>query len=238
VEEAKQTRAAVVCDGLRDEIRLGSLQPGQQIDLGQVRARYGVSLTVVREAVTRLVSERLVKIIPQRGFFVRPLSAEDLMDITRVRIQIESVTVRESVTVGDLSWEAELVSAHHRLAGMRGRGEEGVPSLEAMKAHDDFHAALSAACTSPLLKEIREQLFRSSELYRYWSALPSVSKSTRRRVATEHSQLVEAALAHDADRAVEITVAHIQGTADALLAKTKSATTRDGRALTRRPTPA
>ncbi|WP_165494991.1 GntR family transcriptional regulator [Actinomadura roseirufa] len=225
----KQTRVSVVCDGLRDEIRLGTLQPGQQIDLAQVRARYGVSLTVVREAVTRLASERLVKSVPQQGFSVWPLSADGLNDITRVRVQIESLTVHDSVTMGDLNWESELVSAHHRLAAMQARAEEGVPSLDAMRAHDAFHDALSSACTSPLLKEIRQQLFRNSELYRYWSALPAVPKRTRERVAGEHQRLLDAALAHDADLAVELMVTHIQHATDALLARAKAAgADRDG----------
>jgi GntR family carbon starvation induced transcriptional regulator len=203
---------------LKDDICLGRRVSGERLNLGEIQAARGVSLTVVREAVTRLVSERLVQVVPQVGFTVWPLSISDLLDITRVRIEIEALALRESVNVGDLSWEADLVAAHHRLAGaVRRGGELGTgPNYDWMRAHSEFHAALAAACTSPLLKQIRQQLSDSSELYRHWSALRPYRK--KRGIAAEHSSILDAALAHDADEVVERVSSHISGTTDMLLA--------------------
>lgn len=199
--------------GIKADILLGRLLPGQRLHLGELCKRHDVSLSVVREAVTRLASEHLVQARPQQGFNVRQLSVPDLLDLTRARIEIETLTLRESVARGDVAWEADLVAAHHRLAATK-------PALDNdawMRAHSDFHAALAAACTSPILKQIRQQLFDAAELYRYWSA--SLRKPRKRRsIEKEHKALLDAAVAHDVDRCLELIADHIQLTTDLLLA--------------------
>lgn len=203
---------------LKEDICGGRLTPGERLNLAEVAKAHEVSLTVVREAVTRLASHRLVKSVPQQGFTVWPLSVDDLLDLTRVRIEIETLAVSESVLEGDLAWEAELVGAHHLLAGAgRNPAPPGArPSDAWMEAHAGFHEALAAACTSPLLKDLRRQLFDASELYRHWSV--TLGPSTRRPVAKEHAAILDAALSHDVDRAVALLADHIQGTTDRIVA--------------------
>jgi GntR family carbon starvation induced transcriptional regulator len=228
-----RTRVEEVYRALKYDISTGRLLPGQRVNLSQLRQAHQVSLTVIREAMIRLASERFLQATPQQGFTVWPLSVPDLVDLTRVRVEIESLTVRESVMRGDLAWEADLVAAHHRLAGAPVRIERSdersderrpveraaaaFPSPVWMQAHSDFHARLSAACTSPRLKQIRQQLFDSAELYRHWSV--SLVEPTKRRPGKrEHREILEAALAHDVETVVERVARHITGTTDALLA--------------------
>src|SRR6476659_7323754 len=106
-----------VYEALRADVLLGRRLPGARIQLRDLADEHGVSLTVGREAVTRLASEDLVVATPQRGFRVRSLTLDDLRDLTWARIQIESLCLRASIEKGDVDWEAGLVSAHHRLAG-------------------------------------------------------------------------------------------------------------------------
>jgi len=206
-----------VYSSIKDDICLGRLKPGQRLLLGAIREEKNVSLSVVREAVTRLVSERLVRTKSQQGFTVWPLSADELVDLTRVRIHIETLALRDSFINGDREWEARVLSAHHLLVGSmasnRAEPVEG-PNYEWMKAHSVFHAVLASACTSPLLQQLRQQLFDSAELYRHWSA--SLSERPR-DIAGEHEAFLNAALAHDADLAVKLITEHIELTTDTLL---------------------
>jgi GntR family carbon starvation induced transcriptional regulator len=208
-----RTLVDAVYAGIKADILLGRLLPGQQLRLGELCKQHDVSLSVVREAVTRLAAEHLVQARPQQGFNVRRLSVPDLLDLTRARIEIESLTLRESIDRGDIAWEGELVAAHHRLAAM-------VPAVDNdawMQAHSEFHAALASACSSPILKQIRQRLFDAAELYRYWSAtLPKPRR--RRNVGKEHKALLDAALAHDVERSLELIARHLQLTTDLLLA--------------------
>jgi DNA-binding GntR family transcriptional regulator len=204
-----------VYEALRADVMFGRRLPGSHIQLRDVADEHGVSLSVVREAVTRLASEGLVVAEPQRGFRVRSLSLDDLRDLTWVRIEIETLALRESIAKGDVDWEADLVSAHHRLAGTPTHFEDGTPNVGWMAVHGAYHTALCAAAGSPTLEGIRRQLFDASELYRYWSAtLPAGRAQTVRRHADdEHRDICEAALARDADRAVELMTAHLNATA-------------------------
>jgi DNA-binding GntR family transcriptional regulator len=204
-----------VYEALRADVLFGRRLPGSRLQLRDLADEHGVSLSVVREAVTRLASEDLVVATPQRGFRVRSLSLDDLRDLTWVRIQIETLCVRESIAKGDVDWEANLVSAHHRLAGTPTQLEDGTPNVGWMAVHGAYHIALCAAAGSPTLERIRRQLFDASELYRYWSAtLPTrVEQTVRRHADDEHRDICDAALARDADRAVELLTAHLNATA-------------------------
>ena len=214
----RQGRSLVedVYEALKSDILFGRRLPGSRIQLRDLADEHDVSLSVVREAVTRLSSEDLVDASPQRGFRVRSLSLEDLRDLTWVRIQVETLALRESIRKGDVEWEADVVAAHHRLAGTPTHFEDGTPNLQWMAVHGAYHAALCAAAGSPTLERVRRQLFDASELYRYWSAtLPA--RTAHRNAGEEHREICEAALARDADHAVALMTAHLDTTARQLL---------------------
>lgn len=213
-----RTRVDEVQRVLRDDIFQGRLTPGQKVNLGDVSRRVGVSLTVVREAATRLASERLLELSPQQGFKVWPLSIDDLRDLTRVRIEIERLTLRDSVESADVAWESEVLAAHHRLESIHLRSSSDPATWQAWtEAHSVFHAALASASTSPLLKSLRQRFFDAAELYRHWSK-NAEPVGRRRNVAKEHLKLRDAALARDADLLVDEACAHIQRTCDLLIA--------------------
>jgi GntR family transcriptional regulator, carbon starvation induced regulator len=210
-----RTLAEDVYTSLRTDILLGRRVPGSRIQLQDFADEHNVSLSVVREAVTRLAGEDLVEASPQRGFRVRSLSIENLRDLTWTRLQIETLALRESIAKRDVNWEADVMSAHHRLAGTPTHLADGSPNLEWMGVHGAYHDALCSAAGSPTLERIRRQLFDASELYRYWSAtLPT--DTTQRNTADEHRAICDAALAGDAERAVQLLSAHLNLTAERL----------------------
>jgi DNA-binding GntR family transcriptional regulator len=65
---------------LRERIVEGKLLPGSRLPDVQLAAELGVSRTPVREALLRLVREGLVENDPNRGFFVAPLSRQEVLD--------------------------------------------------------------------------------------------------------------------------------------------------------------
>ena len=75
---------------LRNDIIEGQLAPGEKLRVEHLKTRYAVSAGTLREAITRLASDALVETEGQRGFRVAPIALEDLEDITRLRVQIET----------------------------------------------------------------------------------------------------------------------------------------------------
>ena len=107
-----ETLEEQVYQKVRAEILTGKLRPGQRLRLASLKADHGVSLSVVREALTRLAEQKLLRLQPQLGFEVASLSVPDLLDLTAARVAIEGLAVRQAIERGDVAWEAKLVAAH------------------------------------------------------------------------------------------------------------------------------
>ena len=122
------TRTEQVYDVLRSELLNGDLRPGQKLKMVELTERFGVSQSVIREALTRLTEQGLLVATPQRGFRVRDLSIEDIAELTETRIQIESLALRLAVERGDLQWETGILAAHHRLERTPVTGDDGTVS--------------------------------------------------------------------------------------------------------------
>jgi DNA-binding GntR family transcriptional regulator len=214
VSEPK-THSEGVYASLRAELLGGTFVPGSKLRLAGIGTRYGVSLSVVREAMTRLAGEGLVKALPQRGFCVTPLSVDDLLDLTRARVLIETAVLRESVANGGLEWESAVIAAHHTLQGTTYTTREGHLGGDWSVAHHAFHRALLAGAKSPRLESIATELRDCSLLYQHWSI--DIAHDLDRDVAAEHSNLAELAVARDTEGAVTALKEHIERTTAALL---------------------
>ena len=198
---------------LREEILVGGLKPGERLLVQPLSQRFKVSLSVVREALTRLAEQGLAKSTPQIGFTVTALSIDDLVDLTRARVDIENLMIARAVVEGDLIWESAVVATHHALAGTPSADPvSGVLNPSWRVKHSDFHAAVAAGCGSPVLQRIRAELYDKAELYRAWA----VRVDPGRDVVAEHRSICEAVLDRDAARATELMAAHITLTANLL----------------------
>jgi DNA-binding GntR family transcriptional regulator len=214
--DAAVTRTDHAHDRIRADILSGRIAPGAPLRLAAIAGDLSVSMSVVREALTRLAGQGLVTATPNPGFRVIPLSREDLLDLTSLRVMLECRALESSVAAGDVRWEGDVVSAHHVLE----RTPISPPghiaaSEEWMRAHATFHDALVAECGSPRLLALVRSLRDSTEIYRQWSG--PIGAERGRDILGEHRALMELATARRASEASEALRAHIQCTTDLLL---------------------
>jgi DNA-binding GntR family transcriptional regulator len=106
---------------IRTDIIFGVLPPGQKLRLEKVSEIYGTSISTLRELLSRMSSEGLIVAEGQRGFEVAPVSAQDFEQVAALRLLLENHAMEQSFQAGDLDWEGEVVSAHHKLAVMERR---------------------------------------------------------------------------------------------------------------------
>nr|ART38525.1 G30 [uncultured bacterium] len=208
---------------LRDDLLTCRLGPGDRINIKEIADSLGFSLGAVREALSRLTSEGFVTIDDRRGFRATPISIADMVDLISVRSDIEGQCLRRAIARGGLDWETAIVSAAHRLARTPVYAEDGDRRLndDYAAAHAAFHEALVSACDSPWLQRMRDWLYAQSERYRYL-AVPLAQ--AERDVHHEHAELVKAALAGDADRAVALLRDHLMATARILIDREEAST--------------
>jgi DNA-binding GntR family transcriptional regulator len=206
---------------LRNEIIDGTLEPGAKLRTEELRARYDVSGSTIREALTRLLGEALVTSEGQRGFRVAPATLEDFRDLTEVRKLIETEALRQAIAVGGEAWEADIVAAFYKLSKTeeRLRDDPAAAVAEFEARNRDFHRALIAACPSPWLHRLHALLYQQSERYR---RLVASRRAIPRDVHAEHQGILDATLARDADLAAMLAGEHIQRSVAALEALLKA----------------
>jgi len=76
---------------LRQDILDATLTPGERLRENDLCERYGVSRTVVREALRQLESELLITMLPNRGPIVTVLHVKDIESLYEVRARLEGL---------------------------------------------------------------------------------------------------------------------------------------------------
>jgi GntR family carbon starvation induced transcriptional regulator len=196
---------------MRKDVLLGNFAAGTKLKVDELQKAYGVSSSPLREALSRLAQEGLVRADERRGFRVSPLSAPDLADITRMRVMLDVSALRDAIHEGNDDWEANIVAAFHRLEKIEARLSDGPVVLdeEWSALHRGFHMALIAACPSQRQLAWSASLFDQAERYRRFSAR---YRKTLKRKSTEHRRIMEATLNRDASTACLLLEEHIQST--------------------------
>jgi DNA-binding GntR family transcriptional regulator len=201
---------------LRDDIISGTLAPSQRLRIEHLRQSSGFGASALREALSRLVSDGLVECEAQRGYWVSPVSRAELDDITATRKVIEVEALRQSIESGSLEWEGRVVAACHSLerveTSMVEATREVIMGWE--RANRAFHMALISGCPSRRLLRFTELLYDQSQRYRHRTVLRR--SIPRRGLSSEHTEIVEAGLERDAERACALLANHIENTARAV----------------------
>ncbi len=195
----------------RDIIR-GVFRPGEKLLMSGLKARYGLGVGPLREALSQLVAERLVVVISQRGYRVAPMSLGELFDIYDARANLEAMLLGLAIERGDDAWEAEILARAHTLTKVVEvrNAEEQLSVWDAR--HKAFHTAIVAGCGSPHLLQVRAYLFDQAERYRHlWLQHTVFSEQALEAKRREHATLVEAILARDKERACQLMREHLLG---------------------------
>lgn len=202
-----QTERAVAV--LRRDILNGRLAPASKLVIADLAAGYAIGATPLREGLSRLVSEGLVRATGQKGFRVAEISRDDLADIIRMRSVIESEALQLSMRQGSDEWEAGIVASLHRLKRFAARGPQvfrnEIDSFEVV--HKAFHTALIAACGSRRMLEQHAALYDQTYRYRH-RMLESVPELEE--FCSEHDDLAALALARNTAEGCRRLCAHFE----------------------------
>ncbi|WP_292897112.1 GntR family transcriptional regulator [Nitratireductor sp.] len=213
---------------LKRDIVDGVLAPGEPLRLMALSKRYGIGYTPLREALPRLEEAGLAVLSPNRGYRVASVSVAELEDLEQARAVVETALLKDSIAHGDLDWESAIVACHHQLSRASAAlcRERSRTFAAWMDAHDAFHRALLSAARSGWLKSFQRQI--SEQLRRHHQALlflpeDDEGNSYEHDGATQalleealsisnHTRLMEAVLARDAEHAAGLLREHVQFT--------------------------
>ena len=195
---------------LKSDIIRGLYQPDEKLRMSLLTARYALGVGPLREALSRLVAERLVTVVNQKGYRVASMSQQELLDIFDARANMEAMLVRLAIERGDDEWEAELLARAHLLNKLESSDASEQLLDEWDRRHQALHSAIVAGCGSQYLLQMRERLFDLAARYRFiWLRTTVLSVAMLEDKQRQHRRLTEAILARDAPLAGELMRQHL-----------------------------
>lgn len=204
--EAAPLRTQLVAK-LREDIVAGRFGAGDRLIEKNLEAEYGVSRTVVREALRQLESERLVEIVPNIGPQVRALSYEDVVHLYEVRMALESAACRLAAERGSQAHIQELRSHFELLV----RDASGLSVADLREEKNRFYDALIAASGNPIIGEMLANVqARISQL----RAITLSAPGRTAHMLEELRLIIEAIEEGDAEAATRAAQAHVSAAAE------------------------
>ena len=190
--ESKQTLTTKCYVKLTESILKGEILPGEKLLCEELKARYDVGMSPIREALSKLAATHLVTFEEHKGYSVAKMSASQLTDRILSFAEIECLCLKLAIENGNDSWEGGIIASLHCLKKLETAPEADFFSWAPLNAQ--FHNALVTACPFKALMEIRNQLYQQHQ----WVILLSYKVSDRSMIRAnhqEHLEIGEAAIA-------------------------------------------
>ncbi|MGE0004233.1 MAG: GntR family transcriptional regulator [Parvibaculaceae bacterium] len=139
---------------IKRAIIAGAITPGSSMTIRGLAQAFGTSPMPVREALNRLVSERVLQLLPNRSVTLPLMTAERFREICRIRILLEGEMVETGAQLVDPEELAVLDNLNQEMHRMKPRD-----SIRYLAANQDFHFALCRTARMPLAMSIIESLW-------------------------------------------------------------------------------
>ncbi len=191
-------------DLVRDRILAGTVDPNRAIRQDALAAELGVSKIPLREALTRLEQEGLVRSQANRGYFVRPLTEVEAEEVFALRLKIEPDAVAAAAIRATDEQRRQAIETLGRLDEVTNAHGDGVGAFNRA-----FHLALIRPSGQAITLQLLERLHVLSERY-VRKHLEPLGRD--RRANDEHAELLEYWLARDAEALTAGMAAHIEQT--------------------------
>ena len=180
--------------------------PGYNLNLGQLSELLGVSPTPIKDALFRLAGEGLVEIAPRKGTYVKDVTLEDIHEILKVRVILETAAV-EAITAGLTDEQLSLFTGlYGQMISVR-VGENDVASYKAyMERDSEFHLLFFQILGNQRLLNIYRNLNAHIQIVRF-----RLLDRRGKNVTTdqEHERILEALRERDPGKAKEAVRQHL-----------------------------
>ena len=203
------TLAGYVTEAIRSGILERRYPLGSRLDQQTLADELGASIIPVRESLRQLEAEGLVQITPRRGAFVVSPSVDEVREVYRLREVFETFATKEAVPALTAD---DLVELNALLEQMQ--AATGDPSEAWSRLNQAWHFKLYRGAELPLLMQFISTLW---DRCRLTSHVYSRDLSHRTRSNADHSQIMAAVRAGEAELAAVIIASHVRNAMDDIL---------------------
>lgn len=203
---AKLSLGERVYEDLRVAITLGEIPQGQVFNEADLIARYKVSTSPLREALTRLRQDGLVKVIPRRGYAVVELTLRDFHELVQMRMIIEGAAAELAAPRITDRHVAEM----QRLSSTTLVIGDPQSYRNFMQANQAFHELISSIAENTRLLKATMQTF--DEIQRV--LFSGLSESEGEDLKHDHDDIIAALARRDGAAARKAVITHIKQSRD------------------------
>lgn len=187
---------------IRDAIVRMELEPGSSITEEMLASELEVSRPVLREAIQRLESERLIDRLENGRMRVSALSVAEAQHLYGVRAALEELTVREAAAQLDAAGFSRLETLMSHIEAAQAADQ--VRAVTERGA--EFHAALAEAAGNPVRDNLMRQIAGPIERFRYVGV---AVESRPEGIMDEHRRILELLRDGAVDEAAQAMRAHV-----------------------------
>lgn len=194
-----------VYQAFKRDIITGVHRPGEALSEKDLAERYSSSRTPVREAAVRLQQDNLLRVVPNRGYFITKISVQDLTELYEYRAAVEGACAELAASKGVNS---PLLKQLEDLAHTEYKSEDRESYVHFISADTVFHVTLARLARNQLLlnavQAVRcqmERIMYAAIDIGYYGEFP----------VDEHCHIVEAIAKREPARARQLMCDHIFG---------------------------
>ena len=200
---------AMIVEAITAAIVEHRLAPGAKLTEQTLAGIYGVSRTIVRQALFQLARDHLVTLEPERGAFIAAPSVEEARQVFAVRRHMEQYLVD---VFCEQATEADFVALREHIA----REQELVVRTDVRgrtRLLGDFHVLMARRAGLDVLAQLLSELISRCALI----TLMYQSSRAAQHSSDEHAAILRALEARDKRQALRLMQEHLVATEDSLL---------------------
>lgn len=178
------------------------LQPGEKLKEQQIADQFGVSRTLVRQALYQLSQKHLIRIEQARGAFVAAPSSKEAREVFAVRMILESAML-ESLIAGITPLKIKALRGHLKIEAAAVKGTDTANRTELL---GDFHVLLAKLIENEVLAQsLQDLILRCSLITLLYQSDHAAGHSH-----DEHIDILEAIADKNVSLAKQLMQMHLQ----------------------------
>ncbi|MGG0453806.1 GntR family transcriptional regulator [Priestia megaterium] len=199
---------------LKEMIVQWRLSPGEKINISHLTREINISAIPLREALSRLHSEKLVILEPNKGYRVSDiLDNDNMVKMLEARILMETHAVQNIIRNNHINVTEKMAQLTEQMSSMV-IGSSYKKVLEFTHLDEQFHYTLLNAAGNPFLSEAYEGMHCHLHIARFYHVKGKVDQ---KQAPAEHMEIIEAIRTRDIYRAEMAIINHIQDSGHRLL---------------------
>lgn len=207
-QPAFRSLSSVAYEAIKKDIVTGLFKPGEALSENRLAKQYAISRTPIREATARLEQENLLRLVPNKGYFVTFPSVNELNALYQYRAIMESACA-EIASQTDVP--RDLIPELRRVASVQYKRGDRPSYVRFIVADTAFHIGIARATGNDFL--IRAVTELRSQIERLLYATINV-EDYGSLLAREHRDILNAVVHHKPDVAKRLMLQHVVGSKD------------------------